>query len=365
MSETSQIYASELPEPRSADSTWTDHLKSIFLVALLLSTWLPIAFFLLSSRMENSVYGFAGMKTLLLFLGTAHVPATIFFYMDQGFSHIIKQHKLRYIYFPLALTIVTGLLFAFGGTMVQAYILLSYWAWQAFHYGRQNTGIYSFAAIATRGLPADRGEKIVIDLGTYCGILGTFRILGMGVAPNYLRGLFEGLYRFGGFAFVAVVIAAIFVYLKNLKRTTPLLTIYYFTLVCFFLPVFLSTDIKVAFFSYAMAHGTQYLLFMTVVSLNFDPQGAAKRWQMAAAGKLFIVIAVVGFLFYQTTNGLKSYEFFAGNGTPVRIADFMIGAVLGATMAHFVIDAGAWKLSKPLQRAYIGKRFAFMFAKSE
>src|SRR5207253_10940532 len=52
-----------------------------------------------------------------------------------------------------------------------------------------------------------------------------------------------------------------------------------------------------------------------------------------------------------------------GNETLKRIADLIIGAVLGATMAHFLIDAGAWKLSKPLQRMYIGKRFAFMFAK--
>jgi len=70
----------------------------------------------------------------------------------------------------------------------------------------------------------------------------------------------------------------------------------------------------------------------------------------------------VGFLFYQTNNP-EALELFAGNATLKRIADLIIGAVLGATMAHFLIDAGAWKLSKPLQRMYIGKRFAFMFAK--
>lgn len=299
------------------------------------------------------------MKTALLFLGTAHVPGTLFFYMDREFSPIIKEHKSRYIYFPIVLTIATGILFAFAGTMVQGYILLAYWAWQAFHYGRQNTGIYSFAAIGTRGTPADKLEKTIIDLGTYCGILGTFKILGMGVAPNYLHGLFNGLYRFGAVAFVLVVVASIVVYVRYLKQTTPLLTIFYFTLVCFFLPVFLSTNINIAFFSYAMAHGVQYILFMTIVSLNFDPQGVSKKWQVRSAAKLFVVIGVVGFLFYQTNN-VKTFEFFTAHAT---LGDFIIGAILGATMAHFVIDAGAWKLSQSLQRKYIGKRFAFVFAK--
>src|SRR5215203_1146664 len=270
-----------LPRENALPASWTDHLKPIFLASLLLSTWVPMAFFLLSSRMQSSVYGFAGMKTLLLFIGTAHVPATMFFYLDKNFSEIIKTHRARYIYFPLLLTLATGLLFAFASLVVQAYILLIYWPWQAFHYGRQNTGIYSFASIPTRNAPPDKYERAIIDLGTVFGIFGTFKILGMAVAPDYLKAPFDLLYRFGAWAFVAVLIAAVFVYARNFNRTTPLLTVFYFTLVCFFLPVFLSTDIKVAFYSYAIAHGLQYILFMTVVSLDYDPDGPAKRWKIA------------------------------------------------------------------------------------
>jgi hypothetical protein len=47
----------------------------------------------------------------------------------------------------------------------------------------------------------------------------------------------------------------------------------------------------------------------------------------------------------------------------MRGVDFLLGAILGATMAHFVIDAGAWRLSQSLQRSYIGKRFGFVFAR--
>jgi len=58
---------------------------------------------------------------------------------------------------------------------------------------------------------------------------------------------------------------------------------------------------------------------------------------------------------------LKTLELFTAHATLIKIVDFIIGAILGATMAHFVVDAGAWRLSQSLQRLYIGKRFAFVF----
>jgi hypothetical protein len=306
------------------------------------------------------MFGYAGTRALLLFLGTAHVPATLFFYIDKDFSEIIRKHKARYVYFPILLTIATGLLFAFASAAVQAYILLMYWSWQAFHYGRQNLGIYSFVSIAQRGAAPSKSEKLVIDLGTWCGIVGTFKILGSGVAPSYLHQTFDTLYWAGTIAFVLVCAASLVVYAQNLKRTTPLLTIFYFTLVCFFLPVFLSTNINVAFFSYAIAHGVQYILFMSVVSLNLDPHAAAKRMQIGNAVKLLILTLVVGFVFYRAGD-LKAVQLITAHATLMKVVDFVIGAVLGATMAHFVVDAGAWRLSQTLQRMYIGKRFAFVF----
>jgi hypothetical protein len=360
VNEPSTIVAQDLHARLSA--SWTDHLKPIFLFALLLSTWVPMAFFLLSSRIDSSIYGFGGVRTALLFLGTAHVPATIFFYIDKDFSEIVSRHKARYIYFPILLTIATGLLFAFANTIIQAYILLFFWAWQAFHYGRQNTGIYSFVSIATRGAAPDKYEKLMIELGTYCGIIGTFKILGTAVAPGYLHGFFDLLYRVGSVIFVAILLASIVIYLRNFKRTTPLLTIFYFTLVCFFLPVFISTDINVAFYSYAIAHGVQYIVFMTIVSLNFDPNASAKRFKVASAVKLILITVLVGLLFYRAIE-LKGFDFITANVGFMRLVDFLLGAILGATMAHFVIDAGAWRLSQSLQRTYIGKRFGFVFAR--
>jgi hypothetical protein len=60
---------------------------------------------------------------------------------------------------------------------------------------------------------------------------------------------------------------------------------------------------------------------------------------------------------------LKQVELVKSSWFYTGVADFLFGAVLGATMSHFVIDAGAWKLSMARQRAYISKRFDFIFDK--
>ncbi len=331
-----------------------------FLLALLFSTWTPMLFFISLAHLATTNNGIYGMKSLFLFLGTAHVPATLFFYTDRNFSHIIRQDKARYIYFPLALTIGAGLLVAFSDIKMQAYLFLTFWAWQAFHYGRQNLGIYSFTSIAQgRGAPA-KLEKLAIDLTTLCGILGTFRILGMGVAPENLRGAIDLLYQVGKYGYFVVIVFSLYVFLKNFRRTTWLKAVFFWTLVLFFLPIYLSNDINVTFLSYAIAHGLQYIIFMGIVSLSAEQGERARAARYRNALKLTGLMILLGLLFYHS-DALRSYEFVKSNGLLARSFDFLFGAVLGATMAHFVIDAGAWRLSKLPQREYMTKSFGFIF----
>jgi MFS family permease len=337
--------------------------KRYFLVALLISTWLPIIFFILLAPAGDGLGGLAGVKYVLLFLGTAHVPTTFFFYTDREFSEIIRGHKVRYVYAPILLTVATGLAFALAGHTFQAFILLAYWAWQAFHYGRQNVGIYAFAAIAQTGTAPHRAEKLAIEFGTILGILGTFKILGMAVAPGYLHGTFNQLYNAGYVAFAAVFVFGLVVYLKFYRDTTAFKTLFFFTSVFFFFPVFISTEMNVAFLSYAIAHGLQYIIFMTVISANAKrgadaPRAAVRR----GVWKLLLLLLVAGFAFWRVGD-LKQVELIKGSWFYTGVADFLFGAVLGATMSHFVIDAGAWKLSMARQRAYISKRFDFIFDK--
>jgi len=334
-------------------------LKRYFLLSLLLSTWLPIAFFIVIAPSGGQSNGLAAIKAVFLFLGTAHVPATLFFYTDKEFSGIIKRNHFRYIYIPIFLTLTTGLVFAFLNETAQAFVLLTYWSWQAFHYGRQNVGIYAFASIAETGKPQRRAEKIAIEAGTLLGILGTFKILGMAQAPVYLHRTFDFLYQFGAVMFVGVLVFSLAVYAKFYSNTTLFKTIFFFSAVFFFLPVFISTDINIAFLSYAMAHGMQYIIFMTVISATAaEEQTRSVPYKSLAT--FLVLLLIVGFAFWRVGD-LKQMEFVRDNWIYSRVAGFLFGAVLGATMSHFVVDADAWRLSMERQRTYIRKRFHFIF----
>jgi hypothetical protein len=337
--------------------------KRYFLISLLLATWVPIAFFMLLAPSGAGTGSLAGIKSIFLFLGTAHVPITLFFYTDKEFSEIIKNHRLRYVYIPLLLTVASGLVFALASRTAQVFLLLAYWCWQAFHYGRQNIGIYAFASIAQTGRAPHRAEKLAIDLGTILGILGTFKILGLSVAPSYLHATFNHLYQFGYLAFIGVFIFGLTVYLKFYRETTIFKTVFFFTSIFFFYPVFISTDENIAFLSYAIAHGLQYIIFMTVISANAGDGDQPRSALYKSVGKLLTLLLVLGLLFWRVSD-LKALEVVRNSLVYTAVADFLLGAVLGATMSHFVVDASAWKLSLARQRAYITKRFDFIFDKA-
>ena len=329
-------------------------LKRWFLIGLLLATWLPIAFFTLFASAAGASGGLWGIKTVFLFLGTAHVPATLFFYTDKEFTEIRKSHPARYVYVPLLLIVVTGIVFAFAGTLVQAFILLTYWAWQAFHYGRQNVGMYAFASIAETGTAPQKSEKLVIEAATILAILGTFKVLGMAVAPPFMHRSIDYLYQFGLVGFVAMAAVSVAVYVKYFHETSLFKTLFFFTAVLFFAPIFISTDNNIGFLSYAIAHGLQYIIFMSVVS------GTARTSLPRNVTVFLLFLLVVGFAFWRV-NDLREMTFVKDTWAFARVADFLFGAVLGATMSHFVVDASAWRLSKTAQRSYMTRRFYFVF----
>src|SRR5262249_11164314 len=153
------------------------------------------------------------------------------------------------------------------------------------------------------------------------------------------------LYQMGKFGFVVVGALSLLVYLKNFRETTLLKTVFYFSLVFFFLPIWLSDSMNIAFLSYAIAHGLQYIIFMSVVSMNTRSNNDADRFPFRSVAMFLLFLLVVGFVFYRAED-LRAFDAVRDSVALTRSVDFLVGAILGATMAHFVIDAGAWRLSK-------------------
>jgi hypothetical protein len=331
--------------------------RLVFTLSLLLATRIPNILFIAVGMSGTSTAPVQNTKAVLLFIGAIHVPATYPLYIDRDFLRLIPANRSRYLYLPIALTIGAGVLFAFGGLVSQVCVYVMFWAWQAYHYGRQNIGVYSFAAIA-QGWRPRQAEKRVLQMATACGVCGTFKILGMGIPSDYLHGMFDALYRAGSWAFIGVLLFSIHVFLKNRKDFSPTKTLFFFTFVLFFLPTFLWNNADGAFFSYAIGHGAQYMVFMTVLSINIGKNGDRRDLSrsMMAVTVFMMLVGIVGY--YATT--LKGGDWAGGNPTS-RLLDFMVGISVGTTIAHFVIDAGAWRLSQSSTKEFVARRFAFLF----
>jgi hypothetical protein len=105
----------------------------------------------------------------------------------------------------------------------------------------------------------------------------------------------------------------------------------------FFLPALISTDRLVGFWSYAIAHGAQYFIFMAVISGNH------KRSIIGLS--VFVLATAMALVLFQYLNT-------SGPGFAVYT---------GLVMGHFLIDAKVWRLREPLQRNLIRTRFGFIF----
>src|SRR5439155_1481539 len=79
-----------------------DRQKSRFSIALLLSTWVPLVFFSVHGRLSTVTGVVVGVRTILVFVGTAHVAATFFLYTDRDFFFGISHaNPHRYLYVPV------------------------------------------------------------------------------------------------------------------------------------------------------------------------------------------------------------------------------------------------------------------------
>ena len=351
--------ASTLPYSSVTDLSATVRLQRwLFTLALLLTTWIPMLFFIAVGSVAKPTGGLATVKAMLLYVGGVHVATTLLLYMDKTFAPLVSENKVRYVYLPLALVLASGFVFSVGAPVVQVSTYLVFWAWQAHHYGRQNIGVYSFAAMAGGWRPHPL-ERRALELAAACGIGGTFKVLAKDLAPSVIHPLFDALYRLSAVAFLGVLAFSVYVYVKRRADFSWSRSAFFFTLVCFFLPMFLSDNVDVAFFSYAIAHGAQYLAFMAVISLDLGARDGRRgvSWRMVGVAAFLVSLGLIG---YRAAD-VRAFAPIAGTPMLTHVIDFLAGIGLGTTIAHFVIDAGAWKLSQSSAKRYVTQRFGFLF----
>ncbi|MGV0108553.1 hypothetical protein NSTCB13_07510 [Nostoc sp. DSM 114160] len=296
----------------------------MFKICLAIATFLPFIFFPLYSQLLHSPL--TSIKVAFLFLATAHVATTGYFYWCREFrENIIVKNKMRYIFLPILLFLVAGFIYAYSPDFLKIYLLLFYWVWQSHHYGRQNIGVYSFWVKR----PLKKLERQCITIGTLAGTFAALKIVGYATAPIFLHQLIDMMYHFGLFLAVSAFFLSAWTIFKG---ANPFL----FVMSLFFVPAFLSNNIAISFYTYAIAHGLQYIIFMGAIALADSKK------------------ALIPFSIYMILGGAILYSSqWAGDSVWIQ---FFAGGVLGLTMGHFIVDAHAWRLSMPVQREFVLKR---------
>ena len=315
-----------------------------FFRRLLFATGIPIVLFTLSDIALPDSFIADQATVWMMFLGSsAHVASSFFFYSDPEMrAHMLGANRGRFVWAPIFVIAAMAAVFA-SMPAALPYVSMFYWICQTHHYTRQNHSILAFTSKAYGGAPSEL-ERTALTLSGVGGVIGALTVL----APYrdtflaeygwHVHAVALGAYA-GGWLLFVVSLA------QNRERPAHRMrALMPVVLMLFYLPLFVFHDVRLAVGSYAMAHGLQYLVFMSYVAAS--PAKVMRR--RAATLIAFIVVLGGGLELLQKPHLMGEYKM------PI------FGAYLGIVMWHFLLAGGVWRLREPFQRSYMAERFPFL-----
>jgi hypothetical protein len=312
------------------------------LVGLLAATIVPIVAAVVMAPSGSAPAGSA--LTLLLFVGSSmHVASTGWFYTVRDVRAHMRRHRARYVWAPLALIVAAAAVATALSPRALQWMLLGFFGWQFFHFQKQNLGVAALTARA-RGAASlsssERSALVVTGIGGIAGLIGRPGLIDLDSTPQ-LDAVFVG-------GLVIFACGAAFGVASWLRREHPdhLVSAVYLLSLLFFAPVWLFHSPYAAVAGLTIAHGLQYLFLMSLVA-------AGGRDRTIALLVLLNVAVLVGLAL-----NLMSHQH--GADAPLRA---LYGVFLGLSMAHFVIDAGLWRLREEFPRTFLSSRLPYLLAR--
>lgn len=326
------------PDPRGATKTGVASLIArAWLAASVLGTLAAIGAAALLRPVHGRAPGLA--LVLLLFAGSSmHVASTAWLPAVRDVRACARAHPLRFVAAPLLLVsggaAVAGLLSESDLNVV----LEGFFAWQFFHFTKQNVGVATLAATSSGvgALGSTERRSIVVA--------GCFGIAALLARPQLLQlevpvssGVVFGLATVGFLASVAVGSRAV---ARRDRASRPwTFLVGYATALCFSAPVFVFSSPYAAIGGMTIAHGLQYLVLVGLVASG--PAAGPHRWARLV---VLVNVAIAGGL------ALDVLSDFHDQSGATRA---LFGVFLGVTAAHFVVDAGLWRLRDPSSRRFV------------
>jgi hypothetical protein len=145
------------------------------------------------------------------------------------------------------------------------------------------------------------------------------------------------LFPVAALVFATAVAAGVVLLVRRPAAQRPAgFSVLYLMALLFWVPVFVFGSPYAAVGGMTVAHGMQYLLLVGLVAAG----SSARPVRLAALCNVALLGGVA----------LEKASHLHGAAPAERL---LFGAYLGAVMAHFVIDAGLWRLRDPFPRAFL------------
>ena len=284
----------------------------------------------------------------LLFAGSsAHVASTAWLFTVPAVRGYAAQHLVKCVWVPVSLIVIASSAAAAASPAQFQWLLLPYLGWQFYHYQKQNTGMASLAASAQRAGALLRAERWPLMLAGLAGIVALIArpgLLGLRVQPLGPVPFGHGAFLLSAATYVIAAAAGGAAIARRPRALRPAgFCVIYLACLLFYLPAFVFPSPYAAVGGMTIAHGAQYLLLVTLIA---GGNAANVRWRLSRPARLALLanISFIGGAALSTASHLHN----AGH-----LGRFAFGAYLGVVMAHFVIDAGLWRMRDPLARRFL------------
>jgi hypothetical protein len=255
------------------------------------------------------------------------------------------QHRPRYLVVPVGLVVAAGATAALLSQQQLAVALLGYFGWQFFHYQKQNLGLVALAAASQHVPPPTRIERRSIMATGWAGIAALLVHPGTLQLPLHPRlGWYPAVpFAVAGAGFAVCAAVGILALLARRPGDRPIgFCATYLVGLCFPLPIFVFSSPYAAVGGMTIAHGLQYLVLVGMVTAG----PADDRAPLARLVILASAAVAVG-------AGMSVASHLHTGGDIARVG---YGAYLGVVMAHFVADAGLWRLRDAFPRRFLSSR---------
>ncbi len=286
-----------------------------------------------------------GLAWVLFAGSSAHVASTGWLYTLRDVRSYAVSHPWRFIRVPVLLMIAGAAAAVTLTPAAMTWLLLPFFAWQFFHFAKQNLGMTALAAKMAGAPPlqaAERRALIASGLAGICALMARPALLQLRVDPR-LGALFPP----SAAAMAGAVAAGVILLARRAPAQRPRgFCVMYLMGLFFSVPVVVFASPYAAVGGMTIAHGMQYLLLVSLVAAG-GPGEAGRALRLA----VLCNVALIGGAVLAVTSHLHSA------GPAVRL---VFGAYLGAVMAHFVVDAGLWRLRDPFPRAFLARRVPYL-----